>query len=747
MFSEVDMSQTKEVLRRSIAVMLLVCVHAGGGDQIWGASDEARQPAREQDGSEAQLPISEEGEPLIPCGPEARTVHDYGKTALPFFDGMLVEAYRKHGKRNAKYDEQAEEFLKQWVRKHVNVPGRMLNVDLLEKAEEVCNLGCEDSLVWGLRIPLMNSVEGMYPDESRVRAVLVDAKERGYPTLTRVLLAYNVGASVRRMKYEKLAGLREQIIIDGVREILPKKPEKQTDCRPILDTLAWAVNSLSETGLKQVDGICAKALEQDEGDAWLVHALRGTTNVKLAWTRRGRGYAPTVTEEGWKGFAEYLAVADEYLRKAHKLCPDRPEPAAMMIAVAAAGHASERESVFYWFHESVKAQMDYDGAYSSLTNFIQPKWGGNHAQMFAFARQCLETKRYDTRVPLHFYSLLRKIGVSDKPWFASWREKNLYPYFKELYLGCEESAQFAPRRDWVLSCHAVVAWQCGRYDESLAALGRMDDVGNLARRDLQRQYITPRALLAEVHARGGPTGSLIDRADRAHDAGDLAGARDVLEEALKKADDDNARLYVKNRLAGLQVEEKLETGDWIELTFDKDLTGWWVERGRFERVDQKTVRGWTGFKNFKLSMLHFARVGHRFQFEADSEIHKKRPRRDATLIFCHANHPVYRFRTFILTPQTGKATLHRDFTIGHEWFPVEANPMKNRLQVTVWDKQVALAVNGEVIHRGTWLRPEEVFGTAERIGVGSGLSFRGAKVTYRNLRVRGLNEKPDVFDD
>ena len=718
------MSQTNEVWCRSIAV-LLVCVIAGGNNQTWGASDEA----------------------LIPCGPDARTIHDYAKTALPFFDNLLVETYRKHGKRDAKYDKQAEEFFKQYARKHINLPGCMRDVELFKKMHEVWDLGCEAPLLHGLRFPLTNSIDGMYVKKHQVRTVLVDTKEMGYPTLTRVLLAHKMERNIRVMKFEELAKIREQIIIDGVREILPEKPDKQSDCRPILNTLAWAVSTLSRAGLQQVDGICAKVLKQNEGDAWLAHMLRGTTNVKLAWASRGSGYAPDVTEEGWKGFAEYLAIADEHLRKAHQLHTDRPEAAAMMITVAGAGRASEEESIFYWFHESVKAQMDYDGAYSSLINFIQPKWGGNHAQMFTFARACLKTERFDTRVPLHFYPLLRKIGVGKQPWFASWREQDLYPYFKKLYQGYEESAHFASQRDWVLSCHAVVAWQCGQYDESLAALNRMKDVENLTPFDLQRHYITPRALLAEAYARGGSTGSLIDRADRDHDSGNLAEARGIFEEALEKADNDHARLYIKSRLAGLQVEEKLDTGDWIELTFDKDLTGWRTERGRFKQIDEKTVHGRTKFENFNLSMLHFARVGHRFQFEADSEIHKKRIDYDSTLIFCHASHPVCRFRTFILTPQTGKATICRDFYFSEGSFTVKANPMKNRLQVTVWDKQVALAVNGQVVHRGTWLRPEEPFGTAERIGVGSKLLFSNAEVTYRNLRVRRLNEKPDVFDE
>ncbi len=719
------MSRTNEVLCRSFAV-LLVCVIAGGNNQTCEASDG----------------------PLIPCGPEARTVNDYAKTALPFLDKLLVEAYRKHGKRDAKYDKQAEEFLKECARSHIKLPGCMLDVDLFEKTQEVWDLGCQAPLLHGLRIPMTNGIDGNCVNKHRVRTVLVDTKEMGYPTLTRVLLAYNMAANVWKRRQVEMAKVREQIIIDGVREILPKKPDKQSDCRPIFQILAQAVSSLSTTGVKQVDEICAKALEQEKGDAWLANMLRGTTNVKLAWASRGGGYAPGVTKEGWKGFAEHLAVSDKHLRKAHQLHPDRPEAAAVMINVAGGGHASKDESIFYWFHESVKAQMDYDGAYSSLINFIQPKWGGNPAQMFAFARVCLNTKRYDTRVPLQFYSLLYKIALGKQPWFASWREANLYPdYFKELYQGYEESTHFAPQRDWVLASHAVVAWQCRQYEESLAALKRMEDVENLDSFDIRRHYVTPQAMLPEVYARGGPTGSLIERADRDHDAGNLAEAQDVLKEALEKAENDRAKLYIKSRLTGLQVEEKLQTGDWVELIFDKDLTGWWTERGSFKQIDEKTVRGRTGLKMSKLSMLHFARVGHRFQFEADSEIHRKRDDYDSTLIFCHANDPVYRFRTFILRPQAGKGMVCRDFYTSEGLFRVKANPVKNRLQVTVWDKQVAVAVNGQVVHRGTWLRPEEPFGTAERIGVGSKLEFSNAEVTYRNLRVRGLKEKPDLFND
>ena len=116
------------------------------------------------------------------------------------------------------------------------------------------------------------------------------------------------------------------------------------------------------------------------------------------------------------------------------------------------------------------------------------------------------------------------------------------------------------------------------------------------------------------------------------------------------------------------------------------------------------------------------------------------------MIFCHADDPVYRFRTLVLIPHTDKAAINRSFSIGNKWSTVDAELMKNHLQVTVWDKWVASAINGKVVHCQRWLRPTEVFGTAERIGVGSGMKFGDAEVTFRNLRVRGLKERPGLIE-
>ena len=692
-------------------------------------------------------PTEEAVRALIASGPDAYTIHDYKRTALPFFEKILVEAYRKHGKRDPKWDKQAEDFLREWALTFIGAPGSLTSRDLLDRASAPLASGCEDPLIRGLHLPLMTRHQGLYTQREIIESFLVDTKEMGYPTLTRVLLADASAETIKTYGYKDLAECRDEVILEGTREILSEKPDKESDCRPIFAVLAAILSSRDKKRMEQLDEVCRKALKEGNGDAWLIHTVRGSININLAWAWRGGRWASEVTEEGWKGFSKHLQIADKDLRQAHQLHPDRPEAAAMMISIAGSGSGPGDESVYYWFRESLRAQMDYWPAYRRLHNFIQPKWGGSREAMFAVGVGCLKTKRYDTWVPMRFYETMYHLGLEEKPRFASWQLPGTESLFEELFEGYAKAPQVDPCRDFVLSRQAMVARRYGRYADALAVLGRLKDGRRLHLPTLQQHYIGRESLIRELHGRGGPAGSLIAQADEVYATGDLLKAHDLLQKALEKASDDRkAKLYLKGRLAGLAIEEKLKTGEWIGMTFDKNLTDWWIERGGAKRLDEKTVQGWSGIDGYGFSMLHFANLGHRFQFEAEGEIFQEYPGYDTTIIFCHAQDPVYRFRTFILLPQSGKAALRRDFVHG-DMFPVKIYPKKNRMEVTVWDKEVALAVNGEVIHRSTWLRPDEVFGTIERIGLGSLLQNRNYKTTYSSLRVRGLKERPTLLDD
>src|SRR5205085_10352870 len=54
---------------------------------------------------------------------------------------------------------------------------------------------------------------------------------------------------------------------------------------------------------------------------WLALMLDGEHHVMLAWRARGGGYAGTVNDAGWKGFASNLVMARNEFSEAWRLHP------------------------------------------------------------------------------------------------------------------------------------------------------------------------------------------------------------------------------------------------------------------------------------------------------------------------------------------------------------------------------------------------------------------------------------------
>jgi hypothetical protein len=207
---------------------------------------------------------------------------------------------------------------------------------------------------------------------------------------------------------------------------------------------------------------------------WARHTLVGMAEIDLAWAARGGDWADKVTEEGWKGFEEHLQKAHEELGKGWQLRQDRPEAAAAMINVIGGGHRVKGETIRLWFDRAIAAQFDYMPAYNFVLWFYRPRWGGSHQLMFDFGKACLNTKRFDTDVPLKFYTACNSIGeeMGDTRIFRG------QPEVRKLWIELDQALVNEPTRkhqkQWRLSYLAVDAWMAGDYAlaaQTLAAIG------------------------------------------------------------------------------------------------------------------------------------------------------------------------------------------------------------------------------------------------------------------------------------
>ena len=102
------------------------------------------------------------------------------------------------------------------------------------------------------------------------------------------------------------------------------------------------------------------------------------------WKARGKGYADTVTEDGWRQFRERLAEARRILIAAERLGPDSPVYYSTRLRIAFVD-GTPRAQWEELFAQSVAAFPGYTRFYLAMANFLLPRWYGAPGEWEAFA--------------------------------------------------------------------------------------------------------------------------------------------------------------------------------------------------------------------------------------------------------------------------------------------------------------------------------------------------------------------------
>lgn len=176
----------------------------------------------------------------------------------------------------------------------------------------------------------------------------------------------------------------------------------------VRDFLDWMGNT---DELKPESFELLKTTLENSGHAdWVKETLLADLEIRWAWRIRGARWASMVKEDAWKGFAEHLEQASRHARKSWELRPDRPEAATRMLTIVM-GLSGGPEKLREWFDRSVKAQFDYEPAYTHLANACSSRWGGGDMLVLTLGRRFAETRRYDTGVPSQLFQACKRIAV------------------------------------------------------------------------------------------------------------------------------------------------------------------------------------------------------------------------------------------------------------------------------------------------------------------------------------------------
>jgi hypothetical protein len=666
-----------------------------------------------------------------------------------FYHRHLLEAYQKRGQRDPRWDTEAEVFLEELAVELASAKRELIDVDLQILANGAMKAGCTDPLVRAGYLIIEHRLNSTHAPQ-----LLEVARELAETEHLPIISAYCAGIAMQhfgsRQKFneEKFAACA-QLIVEQSRRCAVGDWVKPGEERAAYSQLKIPFE-FNRIAWPDTDPTIQKMLDDAKGDAqqWFANMLAAKYCMNQGWAARGSGLAYTITPEGGRKFQDYIERMVAHLLKAYELHPNHPEAACDMIVALSTGTVDrEDETPLAWFQRSVAAQPDYLPAYKMMVNFSLPRWGGSYEQMEQVGRHGLHTGRFDTWAPFQYFESLAMMA-GDIPGNAQnfWETElpQYYPHLKRMFEGYQSSQVYADRGPFFHSLHAVMAFHMKQYDEALAQLRKAGD--RVHSGALVYGYMTHDELVENIHALGGSAGSKILEVRKLLADEEFGEAEKLIADAVKicegEADKPALRL-AKNMAATAKLQKDLQSLEWVDLTFDEDLSGWSRFRGTWKRKDEKTVIGIPDREG--LAMMLIAPVGHRLQFRGEMQISKVENVTDNTgVLLVATTKPVTRSLKFLAFPHPRQPRMYLGFSTEQAAIPaLRLNSTEsNEFDVGIWDRRIISRLNGGNGKRAAWLPNNEEFGEEERIGLTGSCASETAEITFRNLQIRKLSEPP-----
>lgn len=353
-----------------------------------------------------------------------------------------------------------------------------------------------------------------------------------------------------------------------------------------------------ELPLEQQREFYEVCLQRKVVDPWILHVLAGEFYMDVAWFHRGSGYANTVTEEGFRKLDYFMNRAAMHNLRAWHLRPEFPRPAwqLMEISYRAIDTGWTKEQ---WLMETIRIRCDYPNIYLSYIDSQMPRWGGSHQAMVDFAKQCLATQRWDTKIPtLGIHALWRlqidvpKDGhLGEMPEAKELADASLETLKPAIVSGKARIDDFLPQLCLVASVH-MEAGDFAKAKECFELLGSRglnhwnptNGVNYWQAFGLSSALSGPAAQeVADFHAAVFmPQDEVLTIEELDELKGELA--------TLRKTDPHpSSEFYFKEAELTLAQLKAYAAGEWVNLTFDDALHGWIVIAASVKVEDDRTV--------------------------------------------------------------------------------------------------------------------------------------------------------------
>ena len=396
----------------------------------------------------------------------------------------LRDAYDKVGNKNAKWDDCARRALEGFARV------RTLHSEESEAKSEMRRTiatNCAQAVATGCNDPMIAYLHALYPvgDEGTNAGVVAQAFRKAADDLNRSAYPYIrkfYGADRAARKLKLAAGTNTPPEVHHYRKLAVTNLTLALQDKSIpigeVDAACESMRGTLSSNKKQMEQFyfqVEKTLFTNWPESSFPWLFKGQFYVTHAWAARGSGYAYTVTEEGWKHFAERLAVAEEALQRAWGMNPsDVRIPLAMLNVELGQGRGRQRME--RWFSLAMSIDTNSYAACRAKLYYLEPKWHGSEADMLAFGRRCAESREWGGQVPLalaHAHDSLAKY-VEKKKREDYWKQSHVWSDIRKAYnrffeLNPHAAPSFKQR-------YARHAYQCEQWEELNKLIPQLGDI-------------------------------------------------------------------------------------------------------------------------------------------------------------------------------------------------------------------------------------------------------------------------------
>jgi tetratricopeptide (TPR) repeat protein len=482
-----------------------------------------------------------------------------------------------------------------------------------------------------------------------------------------------------------------------------------------------------------------ECLKIPQVDPWFKHLAAGQYYLNLAWHYRGSETVQFVTPDGWQKFGQYLPIASKHLIHAWRLRPDLPHAATTMVTIAKAGGDPET-STREWFDRAVYAVMDWDQAYGTYIDSLLPRWGGSHRALIAFGKECAASQRYDTQVPYTLFSIVQTIEHGADGDAKIFENPQAYAVLAPMLEGYRDSPQSSERwKKWATVNYALISARTGHFEE---ARRTFDSIDAETLKENAQSLVKHQLLRNLAYAATGPGKEQVKQLiakqllDGHADEAAIREMKDWLAEARKLDNHEYAIRHFDELNTMLTWREKFLGGDWVNLTFNKNMDGWnFVSRGADKTMESETAIVLSSRKIAAGGIVMESLMKFHPPFEIEVDIEQLPPLTLPTigLHIGDSQHFEGEGRYFVIMQHAGAAGR---FVFGERDL---GGFMKlrqvNRMRLKVWQGYWEQSVNNAFYYPG--LEPN--FRTDGRVAFGDyGEAQDVGEVRFSNLRIRSL---------